>query len=500
MARGNAGHFCSSRPLPPEPVSRPSPSRLRSAALVSNSPIRWWLLLVFGVVLASFGGFLWMRPPLLPVADLDHPEKLDPMVRQHVEEVLSLVRKNPRDSIARATLGMAMAANGLWKEARPVFLDVARQDLKEPLAPMYAAVALEEQSDTAGALREFRELVRRFPEFPQGWYRVAESSLRSGDLDAAEMAFQKLVQLAPKEWRGPAGLAEIRIRRGRHAEAVPLLEQAVSLDRTSKPALYLLGQAYRAVGRTNEARLAIAAGSGESRQPMPDPWGEAAPNHIRALPDLLQQADALSTAGRPDFAVQLLQKALPFHPTHPGLLLQLAVAMNRSGRAAQALPILDRLVLQDPKAVAPRITRAFTRDLLGQPAAGIEDAREAIRLAPRMSQAHLALADALLAQEKDREAVGALEEAIRCDPGNAEIHVELAEITWRNLNDKAGGLDHLRQAVELDPALVRARVAMAWLQLELKDREGARGTVAVVRKLAPQSRELEDLLKALAQP
>ena len=191
---------------------------------------------------------------------------------------------------------------------------------------------------------------------------------------------------------------------------------------------------------------------------------------------------------------------MPFHPSHPGLLLQLAVAMNRSGRAAQALPILDRLIQQDPKAVAPWITRAFSRDLLGQPAAAIEDAREAIRLAPRMSQAHLALADALLAQEKDREAVAALEEAIRCDPGNAEIHVELAEIVWRNLGEKARALEELRRAIELNPALIRAQVALAWLQLDLKDHEGARATTTVVRKLAPQSRELEDLLKAQSQP
>ncbi len=463
-------------------------------------PVRWWLLVLLGVAVVAFGGFLWMRPPALPVADLVQPERLDPMVRQHVEEVMTLVRRNPRDPMARATLGIALAANGLWKEARQVFLDVARQDSREPLAPMYAAVALEEQSDAPGALREFRELVRRFPEFPQGWYRVGELSLRSGELDAAEAAFQRVVQLTPKEWRGPAGLAEIRLRQGRAADAVPLLERAVGLDRSAKPALYLLGQAYRATGRTNEARLAIAAGTGESRQPMPDPWGEAAPNHLRALPDLLQQADALSNAGRPDFAVQLLQKAVPFHPSHPGLLPQLAVALNRSGRAAQALPILDRLIQQDPKAAAPRITRAFTRDLLGQPAAAIEDAREAIRLAPRMSQAHLALADALLAQEKDREAVAALEEAIRCDPGNAEIHVELAEITWRNLGDKTRALEELRRAIELNPALIRGQVAMAWLQLELKDRDGARATTAVVRKLAPQSRELEDLLKAQSQP
>lgn len=460
---------------------------------------RWLMLAVAGTVLA-LGVQLAMRPPALPVAPLEHPERLDPMVRAHVDELQSQVRNRPRSAETRATLGIAYAANGLWKEARQTFLETARQDPSEPLALMYAAVALEEQSDTQAALQEFRALTTRFPGFPQGWYRVGEVSLRAGELDAAEAAFHQLVRLAPKEWRGPAGLGEIRIKQGRATDAVPLLEQAVSLDRTARPALYLLGQAFRQLGRTNEARIAIAAGSGESRQPMPDPWGEQAPNHIRALQELLLQANALSLEGRPDLAVRLLKKAVPFHPGHAGLLNQLAVALNRSGHPAEALPILDRLIQQDPTSTTPRITRVYTHDLMGNASAGMQDAREAIRLSPRLAQAHLALADALLAAERDAEAVAALQTASECDPGNAEIHLEIAEITWRNLGNKTAALGHLQQAIELNPALVRAQLLLGSLQLELGDRDAARKTVSILRRLAPDSREVLDLERTVVQP
>ena len=461
---------------------------------------RGWAALGLVAAVAGIGIHLTLRPPALAVPLLEHPELLDPQVRHHLDGLLAGLQSHLRDPQARATLGIALAANGLWKAARQAFLDTARQSPREALAYLYAAVALQEMSDTSGAFQEFRAVTVRFPSFAQGWYRVAEMSLRAGNLSEAEDAFQQLTRLAPTEWRGPAGLGEIRIHQGRAAEAVPLLEHATALDRTAKPALYLLGQAYRAVGRTNEARIAIAAGAGEARQPMPDPWGDTAPNHVRALPDLLLQADRLSDAGRPDLAVRLLRQALPFHPVHAGLLNQYAVALNRSGQPALALPILDQLLRQNSHAVAPRITRVYSHDLLGQASAGLEDAHEAIRQAPQMAQAHLALADALLASEQDREAVAALEQALKCDPGNAEIHVELGQILWRNLGNPAAALSQFEVAIELNPALTQAYALLANLQIEFGNLDAARRAAAILRQLSPDSRERIELERRIAHP
>ena len=474
------------------PSSRRSSSRQRSA--------RGWAALGLVAAVAGIGIHLILRPPALAVPLLEHPELLDPQVRHHLDGLLAGLQSHLRDPQARATFGIALAANGLWKAARQAFLDTARQSPREALAYLYAAVALQEMSDTSGAFQEFRSVTVRFPSFAQGWYRVAEMSLRAGNLSEAEDAFQQLTRLAPTEWRGPAGLGEIRIHQGRAAEAVPLLEHATALDRTAKPALYLLGQAYRAVGRTNEARIAIAAGAGEARQPMPDPWGDTAPNHVRALPDLLLQADRLSDAGRPDLAVRLLRQALPFHPVHAGLLNQYAVALNRSGQPALALPILDQLLRQNSHAVAPRITRVYSHDLLGQASAGLEDAHEAIRQAPQIAQAHLALADALLASEQDREAVAALEQALKCDPGNAEIHVELGQILWRNLGNPAAALSQFEVAIELNPALTQAYALLANLQIEFGNLDAARRAAAILRQLSPDSHERIELDRRIAHP
>ena len=141
------------------------------------------------------------RPEPPPVGDPASGAGIDPAVVDHVTRLAGVAKERPRDPSARAALGIALAANGLWKESREAFRASAILDPDEPLAPMYAAIALQELSDGPGSLREFQEVAARFPGFAPIWYRVGEASLRSGDLEAAEAAFSRLVRLAPKESR-----------------------------------------------------------------------------------------------------------------------------------------------------------------------------------------------------------------------------------------------------------------------------------------------------------
>lgn len=466
-----------------------------------NQRRRLWLLLGVLVFLAGVAVYqMGWRTPLLPVPVPADFARLDPQVRAHLKGLLQPIHEDPRNPDKWVALGIAYAANGLWEEARQTFLDVTLLAPQEPLARMYAAVALEEKSDVAAALREFKTLTEKFPNFAPGWYRVGESALRVGAVEEAESAFARLSALAPNEWRGPAGLGEILLRRSQAAAALPLLEQALRIDPEARPARFLLGQAFRAVGRTNEARLALARGAGVSRHPMPDPWSAEAPRHMKGLPDQLAQADELATAGRPELAVPLLLEALRFHPDHPGLIQQLAVALNRSGHPDQALPWLDRLIRDDPKSFQLRITRSYSQVLLRHPDQGLAEARAAVQLAPGTAQTHLAVANALLALERDAEAVAALETAVRTEPGNAEIHLELGQVLWRNTGDKTGAVAHFEQAIELSPALVKAYGSWGELQRELGNLDAARSAVETLRLLAPESIELRDLRQALRTP
>ncbi len=426
--------------------------------------------------------------------------KLDRQLESYLAGLISEVERNPSDPNRRKSLGLAYAANGLWSEARETFLGLETMIPQQPLAPMYAAVALQELTDEAGAWREFVQVTARFPTFAPGWYRVGEAALRRGDPTNAEQAFQRLIALAPLEWRGPAGLGELRLHQGRFAEAQSLLEKAVHIDYSAKSAHYLLGQVYRNLGRTNEARFALDLGSAENRLPMPDDWAEEAPSHLRLLPDQLAQADELAQRGQPEQAVQLLRRALVFHGEQPALLNQLAVACNRAGKPEEALDYVNRALKADPASVASHVTRALVHARRGQFEAGRLDAEEALRLAPCLTQAHLALAELWLGQDNDRKAVSALETALHCDPKNAEIHVELGDILWHNLGEKGSAMDHYQTALSIHPALARAWTRLGQLQWEVGDGAAARRTLQQLILVAPAGSERSELEATLRSP
>jgi tetratricopeptide (TPR) repeat protein len=489
--------------LLPNPGSRsivPSPTSQPRTPTPSSRRIHGLLGALAASALVAITLHLARRPPLLPVVAPARPESLDPQLRDHLQRLASLVADSPRDPARRATLALAFAANGLWPEARQAFLDVVRIAPDEPLARLHAAVALQEKPDDQAALAEFEDLARDFPNFAPAWYRVGEAALRLGNLTNAESAFLRLSQLAPQEWRGPAGLGEVRLRAGKPGDALPFLERALAIDRSARPAHFLLGQALRAVGCTNEARIALALGAATTRHPMPDAWSERAPEHMKLLPDQLAQADELGRMGRPDLALQLLQGALKFHPDHPGLLNQLAVAFNRAGRPQQGLALLDAVLAKDPKAVAPRITRSHALVLLGRAEDALAESRRAATDSPRTAQAHLAVANALLALDRDADAAQALRLALDADPANADIHVELASVLWRNLSDAPAAAEVLSKALQLNPALPSAHLQLGLLQHHVGDIAAARATLASLEIVAPNSPELRELQQAIARP
>lgn len=73
----------------------------------------------------------------------------------------------------------------------------------------------------------------------------------------AEAAFRKTVRLAPTDGNAYYGLGAALNEQGRYTEAVTQLKKALSLKRNSAPAMYELGSAYAALGKTDDAKSII---------------------------------------------------------------------------------------------------------------------------------------------------------------------------------------------------------------------------------------------------
>ena len=86
---------------------------------------------------------------------------------------------------------------------------------------------------------------------------IGEVHLRHGDLDAAEVAFQRAAELAPGDAGPWSGLAAIAFRRGDYDAAIDRALHALELNLELPLAHYRLGAALAALQQYPEARVAL---------------------------------------------------------------------------------------------------------------------------------------------------------------------------------------------------------------------------------------------------
>lgn len=457
-----------------------------------------------GVIIALAGlaavfAYVRLRTPTPEAPVPKDVTKLESQLREYVSANLQSVREAPRRADRQARLGLIYAVNGLWFEARQAFQNATLLDGNEPLAQMYVGVASQEMGDFEAAAKTFRDVTTRFPKFAPGYFRLGYAQLRIGNLDDAEKAFQRLTILSPQEWRGYAGLGEIMIRNGRISSAVPWLEKALQLDPSAKIAHHLLGQAFRGLGQSEAAEWELQLGKNADDSPMPDAWSGAATQHIRVLQGQVQLANECSEAGEPEKAVEILARALAYHPDNFSLMNQLAIALNRANQLQKARALLRQALSKNDRYVPALITLSFSLQMLNENESALSTAERAVTLAPNIPQPYITKANALLALERDTDALAALQLARRLDPQNAEIPMQMGDILWRNLNRLTEAKDRYEEARNLDPVLVPIHVRLGDLYLHLGELDQARACLAKLRRLSPALPELRTLEERLGK-
>lgn len=130
-----------------------------------------------------------------------------------------MVRLNPRDAVARATIGNLRAQLG----------------------------------DADGAIAEFRQLVEVDPRNADAWFNLGYLLEGRDALDEAERAFRRAVELNPSHDRAWYGLGLVLIRTDRLREAVDALKRNTRLQPFSPYGWYQLGMTYHHLGDSGDA-------------------------------------------------------------------------------------------------------------------------------------------------------------------------------------------------------------------------------------------------------
>ncbi|WP_265569768.1 tetratricopeptide repeat protein [Sphingomicrobium nitratireducens] len=168
----------------------------------------------------------------------------------------------------------------------------------------------------------------------------------------------------------------------------------------------------------------------------------AAMTDAQAMPTSPAEAVArmrlLNEAGHYDEAIALAGQARAGGADSAALRVELADALERSDRHAEALTAYDAAVAQDPRQVRAVLRRGELHLSLGNGEAAIADLSLALQLAPHLNKARVALGRAFKAAGDYEQAADLFVEALALEPANESIRkLAVAGLNQAGRNNEA---------------------------------------------------------------
>jgi tetratricopeptide (TPR) repeat protein len=478
-------------PVAPERRRKPRSARRGTRALLGLA----------SVLAVTAVGLVAKRCGSSPALELRAPVTLDQApreVRAHVEARLARAREAPNDPARIADLGLALAANGFWNEARPVFEHLARLTPDDALPAYYVAECHSRAGDAAAARLAFEALVTRFPKFPQGRFRLGLFLLDDGAFDAAKDVFTKQVEIEgdASVW-GRLGLGVVLLQTGKPEQAVATLEPVVRREPGLAQGNYLLGLAYRGVKRLDDAARHLQRGIHAGQLVMPDPWGTRLANENCTVSGRIDLAQKLHDAGRTTDAIALLEQARPSYPDDVELLSNLGAMYVGAGQLDKAREALDHAARANANHVPTLYNLTVVELRAGNLDSALAYARKAVELAPALAHSHVMLADVLDAKGRVADAIPAAREAIRIDPRNASIRLRAATILAKQGRNEEARTE-LLAASRIDPGNAQVWLLLCEVCVRLKLVVDARAALEEARRLTPQAPQVPVLARMVA--
>jgi tetratricopeptide (TPR) repeat protein len=265
--------------------------------------------------------------------------------------------------------------------------------------------------------------------------------LRGMPTEAAQSAQGALAADPEGAWPAIA-LSRLRAREGKGDEALALARKATSAG--AGPAAAALASAQDALGDLAAAENA---------------WKEALAQDPASITAAIGLARTLRRAGRAAEALPLLQKVMDTAPGAVDAYRESALAKLALGRADDALGDASTYAVmaeKDPEALAlalqVRSAKALEAVRRGQIDLAIQDLTALRDQNPASASVRVDLGKALIAKRQADAALAELARATEIDPRLAEAHYQLGYVRHVLKGDAAAAVAAYGAAVELDPA------------------------------------------------
>lgn len=391
---------------------------------------------------------------------------VDPQIVELVEQQLDAVRSDPSSGDGWARLGKVYQAHGWAAQAsaayeRAVALEAERAEWWHLLA-----LARAELHDLAGALAANDEVLRRRPDYGPAHADRGRWLLDLGRLDEAMAAFSAGERLDPSSVEAAIGVARVLLARGEAEAAAAKLEALTAAEPTDGYARRLLGQAYRALGRLEDAELELSRGAAPRAEPA-DPWREAVDRLRTGLANTLKDSTRWLEDGAALRAIRRLEAQRQRHPGNVLLLNKLAEAYLVGGHPDLAVMALTEALELEEDDWATHLHLSQAHTMRQQLDRALTHAESASALNPRLWVTHYQKAQVLRAMGRIDLAIASLEASMAAGGDQQPQALSaLGDLRYQR-REWAAAAEVFERLVDRFPHLVlgHAGLAVAWGEL-----------------------------------
>jgi tetratricopeptide (TPR) repeat protein len=272
----------------------------------------------------------------------------------------------------------------------------------------------------------------------------------SGKIDEAVAALRKAMALDPKSAELRAELAGLYARQDKAADALTAAEDALTIDPKNQEANRILGS--------------VLAALAEQRQTA-RPGDDVAAYAKRAMAALeIARGD-----GTGDLSVDLA----------------LARLYLDADRASEAIPLLRRIVLEQPQYAEGSVMLADAQEAAGAPDAAVETLTNLLDDQPQFFRGRVQLAELYEHQRRWAQAADAWAKVQSLNPRNTEVAPRRASALI-NAGKPADARDVLTAALKIAPTDLRMTFMLAQAQREAGDLDAAEATARALQIAHPE--------------
>lgn len=392
----------------------------------------------------------------------------DEDVSGYLKKLLLSAQGSPESALLRGRLGMAYDVNGLSDAAIATYAQAEALNPDDFRWPYFRANLMALAGDPKQALVVLQQALAIDPDYGPAWLWQGTWLLDDARPDEAMDAFDRALALDA----GPAadfGRAQVLVLRGEHEAAITILTPLAAAS--GHPYIYrTLGEALRAIGRSEEAKTALNLGKDALPIAWVDERREERDLYVRGYASY-ELAKSLSASGDVAGALAIITRLQKHHPEAHcareadfflacNLMNSTGIAYDRAGLPTRAQETIDRGVSLNPAFIPFRLTLTNLYRQQGDLDNALAQVDQAIRLNPARGYAHEQRGRLLFGLKQYEDASLAFAEALKYEPGKRTtlFYQGLAEVELGRWQSAA---DIFAQVVEVDSGFALGYVFLA---------------------------------------